>query len=842
MKSLFPLASPLFRAIVPAILLGSLVLAGSLHAAPGPEEKSQFQAAKQSFTDGLFDISDNRFTAFLKKYPESEWKAEAALLNALSLYYLGRYEASLKLIDIPEKQIPENFQDDYLFWQAENRAAQKKWDAAEKGYRDFLKRFPKDAKAGEAQLGLAWCLLKKGPPEEAKDLLAELGKDPKSEAGQKAALVLAKFQIAQQQLKEAQTGLETLLAKNPRPAVLFEGSYWLAEIYSLQKQPEQAAGMYQKITENPKAFPKEIVVKAWFGLGGAYQALQQHEKALHAFEQAFTLADAEQLKLAAFNKYLGSGKALKRLPEAVTRLQDFAKAHQDKPNAAAALFAIGLAQMDNGDAPLAINTLQALLLAYPRSRWRAPAYYELGQLYQSQKKPKEALKSLASGLEQNDDAELARKINFLTGEILLAENDTAGAIQHFDKIAGGTDSAAERALFNILLIQAQQKQLDAFLKTEARFLSQFPNSSYREKIALEKGRLQEQLGQIESARETYAKAQSAQPGAPSPLLLLRQADALYQLGKMEEALELYEKIATDFSKDALAPEAEYKAVFASRDAKKITDEQVLRALVNLVKKYPKDPLAPEIYFKIGELYYNRQDYANAHGYFEKIPQEFPQSDLADDAYYWAGKAAIGRDDLSAALVLLDKVADTAPMKPDARLLQGRILHQQGKFDKALTVFDAVLTTEKNGGRFVEATLRKGDCYFAMAGTDPGRYEAAATAYGQITNASQGGFIQRNEAAFKRAKCFQKMGRLDDALVLYLDVMNGRLAVEAQSPPPPEYLWQIKAGLEAAQMKEAAKDWHGAIAIYRKLEQMGGPNQQEFRETINKIRRDNYLYD
>ncbi len=55
-------------------------------------------------------------------------------------------------------------------------------------------------------------------------------------------------------------------------------------------------------------------------------------------------------------------------------------------------------------------------------------------------------------------------------------------------------------------------------------------------------------------------------------------------------------------------------------------------------------------------------------------------------------------------------------------------------------------------------------------------------------------------------------------------------------------WQIEAGWAAGAIREKQKDWRGAIEIYRRLEQVGGPNQQKFHDLVNKIRQDNYIYE
>jgi hypothetical protein len=81
------------------------------------------------------------------------------------------------------------------------------------------------------------------------------------------------------------------------------------------------------------------------------------------------------------------------------------------------------------------------------------------------------------------------------------------------------------------------------------------------------------------------------------------------------------------------------------------------------------------------------------------------------------------------------------------------------------------------------------------------------------------------------------------MALYLDVLYGRLAGDdTASPAPPEFSWEIESGWQAARIREAKKDWRGAIEIYRRMEQIGGAHQQLFRDLQNKLRQDNYIYE
>ena len=152
--------------------------------------------------------------------------------------------------------------------------------------------------------------------------------------------------------------------------------------------------------------------------------------------------------------------------------------------------------------------------------------------------------------------------------------------------------------------------------------------------------------------------------------------------------------------------------------------------------------------------------------------------------------------------------------------------------------------EKTGPQFVAANLLKGQCLFEMGAKNPSNYPEALAAFDQILkNKDEGTVEERNEAAVRSAKCLEKMGRTTDAMGFYLEVLYGRLAGDDPAAATgTDFSWQIKAGWEAGRIREAQHDWRGAIEIYKRLEQIGGPHQQEFHDLQNKLRRDNYIYD
>jgi tetratricopeptide (TPR) repeat protein len=594
------------------------------------------------------------------------------------------------------------------------------------------------------------------------------------------------------------------------------------------------------VTDVPTAFPKFLVAQANLGLGRAERALGQFDLAATAYEKAYELAENENARLDAFRAFLESAREAKQLPEAIATLQEFAKNFPD--SAPAALFAIGLVLAEDGQEDKAIGTLETLLVAYSKSSWAAAANDQLGRLYARAGKPDLAIKALQSCIDTSQDPAVVRNAHLQFGQVLYDQGDFVNAAAQFAQISDGTDAQAEEASFNFLLAQAKLAKLDVFLKAEADFEKRFPTSAYLKRVALAEGVLLTEVGKTDEAKAAYKKGLGADVATPDQAALLRAyGDLQYQTNDLAGALETNQRIVNLFPNDSL--EASERVIQISYELKKLTDDQAGQAFAALTQKYGKTPQGAEAFFRLGEFYSFRQDYVKAQDAFQQLTTAYPQSDFGDRAYFFAGTSAFQHQDYATARALLEKVPDNSPFKADARLWEGKTYQQQLNFPQAAAVFDSVLAIEKSGPTFVQASLLKGECLFELGGKDPANYGAALEAFGGILKGKDGTVAQRNEAAERSAKCLEKLGRRDEAMEMYLAVVYGRVAGDdAASPQPPDFSWQIEAGVQAGMMRESDKDFRGAIEIYKRLEQIGGAHQQEFHDLIDKLRRDNYIYE
>ncbi len=855
--SLLPAVAALFLlaatgAPLPADLISSIFQTGPQRPDAPDDEKRALHEADQAYQDGAFDLCNDRAGAFLKKYPKSALAPEAQLLQARALYQLGRDSDALAALNPPPDQVPPYLLADTLFWQAEILLDAGKWPDAEQKYRALLALKDTAGHTDDANLGLAWALFKEGREADAQTLIQALtggGAKTQSPAGQQAQLLSAKIALSKGQFKEAIAGLTALLAMKPAPGTAFEANYWLGETYSANNQPDKAVTAYENITgdlqspQKPPAFPKTLVAQAYLGLGRALHALRQSDLAELAYEQAYQLTESEDVQMGAFMACLENAREAGKLPEAVEKLQDFAK-NSDPAGAAgpSALFAIGSVLAEDNENDKAIGILESLRVAYAKSPRIPAADYELGLLYAQTNKPDQAATALQACIDANSDPALVRKARFELGNILMQTKDYAGAAAQFAQVSDGADATAENASYNFLLTQASLAKIDVFLKAEADFKKRFPKSGLLKAMARVEATLLADAGRMDEAKAACQNAIAQPGGGPDQEALLKTlADLQYQTNDLAGTVATCGQIVDQFPNDSL--DAAVRGILVSYEMKKLTDDQVEQKLEALVQKYDKTPAAAATWFRLGEFYYYRQDYVKAQNAFQQLTANYPTSDNADYAYFFAGCAAAKHNDFAAARTLLEKVPDGSPLKPDARLWEARVCQQQLNFQDAAAMADAVLATEKSGPHFVEASLLKGQCLFELGAHDPSNYALALAAFDPVVQNKDATIAQRNEAGVRSAKCLEKMGRTQDAEGLYLNVLYGRTAGDdATSPAPPEFSWQIEAGWQAARIREARKDWRGAIEIYQRLEQIGGSQQQKFRDLENLLRRDNYIYE
>lgn len=297
-----------------------------------------------------------------------------------------------------------------------------------------------------------------------------------------------------------------------------EALFWAAESYFQLDNFQRAETLFTRYIENyPGARHADAAHYAlgWthFRQGEYEQAVPEFERFLNAYrEESGTVpyrADA-QLRLA--DSYF----ALKRYADAVRVYGRMAADGDDY-----ALYQIGQAYSNSGDAFEAISTFRDLLERYPTSEWREETRYQLGYLY------------------------------FLNQEYDQAIDAYRSLIASWPR-----DPLAAKAQYGIADAHFNAGRIDQAVRAYRTVLTEYPDSPFTADAA---AGIQFALmadGRTDEADTVVDSLIAAMPGSRMAReLRFRQAEAKYQSGLTDDALSDFESFLEDAGDAELRAEA-----------------------------------------------------------------------------------------------------------------------------------------------------------------------------------------------------------------------------------------------------------------------------------------------
>ncbi|MFZ5806012.1 MAG: tetratricopeptide repeat protein [Verrucomicrobiota bacterium] len=810
---------------------------------PSKEETRAFDYAKRAFQDKLYDVAAKRLDDFLRVYPKSASKKDALWLKGQTWYFREKYEEALKCFrdSYKEEKNPKA-----LLWEAETQSALKHWKEAEALYQKWINEYSQGELLPQARLGLSQVFFYQEKKDLALSLLKELQalgvKDP---TGQKAILLQGKILLAEHQVTSARELLASLSAQNLSAPILFEVLYWTAEAYRQENQFDQALKFYKRITGDQRASPRELLALAWLGTGEAQGGLKKWDHAAESFEKAFQISGDSHVVQIAAKRFLDCHRQNKSLSSGAIALREFAQ----KTGRVEAFYSIGQAFHEAGNHDAALAELESVAKSYPASEWAGESIFLMGTILTKTGETEAAIKMFQKLVEENEHSARLRDAQLRLAELYFGARKFSEAAELYEKIAANkeNDASLEQILYNAMLSFSHAKRIDEFLKTEKTLQTAFPKSKFLAGVLIEKARLYQEIGDGKKAREALESFINQNPMSEIlPQALFMLSSSLYRDVDYASSAEQFRRLETQYPASELFVEARYYRIQAEWRAGKISVDQAREQYTRLLAEYPQHAMTSLIAFQVAQCYYEQKNFGDAEKAFEQFAETYPKHELADDAWYYAGRSFMGLSQFDAAIGIFEKIADDSALKTDARLAEVDCYRLLGKFDAALKIANSLLP-ENNGhaelnATQVEALLKKANILFAMAGENSKLYEQSLQSADGVLKTQTANIAQRNEAGFIKGKSLEKLNRPEEALLVYLDVLYGKLLPQLEASSQPEYRWFTRCGIEAAQMKENSKDIRGAIAVYRILEKISGPNREEFSQKIKDLRTRYFIWE
>jgi len=809
------------------------------------ELPKDLRIATEMIQDGLGRDAASRISAWLEKNSSTP-QPEAQLLLAEAL--LLDYRPNEALTALP-KSYPVELNARYRTTRAAALSESGRWKEALTAWQEAQKESLTPAMANQVRLGLINSWLQLNNNTEATRELNEILAEPKNPFQDTARLLLVKILLSEGKSEDASDTLAKISPKSP-PSILAEATYWKARLLSVRGKADEARALFEQVIEEGKNATRDLVTQAWIAIGQIDRAREKPADAALAFEKALDRGGEPESYLTAAREYLASAKSAQSLPTASLRLRDSVRDRESddekRGRYAPALLLLAASALDSGNAEAAIADLDSLMKTYPTSPALPAATLLLAEALVKQGQPAVAREKLeALLLRQNLLPEILYQGQAALANLLLQEGKASESSALWEKAATSAPdpNLSEQAYFNAALAAARQPDPATFGRLEELFTKKYPESSRRAALALERGRMLESKGDSPASRSALAEV-SKLPGSESlkDEAALRRASSLLRTGDYPGAINAFAEFEKSFPKSNLLPQALASGIEARLRQRELTGAQARSEFAKILARFPESSLAPSLAFQIGQTHYEDKNHGEALSSFREMAAKFPKDPLADDALYYAGLSALALGNPEEAVKLFRALPETSPLRLDARLAEIDASRTSGDYPGGLQIANSLLANKTPDQRaWVEITKRRLACEFAIGGTDRASLERATSTASALIASPAADAADRNEAGYIRGKSLEQLGREEDALQAYLDVLYAKQSTPSPGAAQPEYLWFARAGAEAARLQEKKGDFRGALAIYRILENAGGPSQLAFTRKIEDLRNRHFLW-
>ena len=779
--------------------------------------------------EGVPEVAVVRLQGLLNNnLPESEWRAVVEKLAEAQIAAKHPENALVLLADSRVRELSWA-----KFWRAQAFASLDRWGEALPLYEQLANeqgsRFRTAAIFGTAEM-----LRALGRRDEALKKFMPLIHD--KEWATRAQLRAAELRIETGDAAGARRLLEemepTSVAERRERRVL------RGRLELMQRRPERAIGIFQGVLKRPQGAAHSTLIAAVFGVAEAQVQLKTPEIADDVIEQ-----------------FIDRHPADPNLPLLFARLDElYREEHKpsrnelerwvrspEQPRRTFARWYLARFEIRAGRRERARQLFTDLRRTGVKSPAIALALLEFAKFEVEDKHFDEAIAILNDARSFHPAPSSLTQIDFLSARAQYLARRFGRASVDFEQIARSGSPWAKVALFNASTGWLQ-------LGDHTRFLADYRDLEKLggDEEALADLRLEE--GLVQAAKSEEKATRSLQqfihdfpknPRVSEALVSLAELAFHASPPRLDEARN-YLTRAADSPTAAATERGDYLDIWVE-ESSGVNEAKVIELAKRFLEQHGNSPFASEVRMKLAELYYRRQDFANAQTQFEIIAQQTPDNSLGEKALFFAAEstmASMGEHSLDRAIVLFDQVVrQNGPLRWAARNEQAVIERKLGKSKDALALYDEVLKSDAGASEKREALCAKGDIFFEMGTTDPNNYQRAIEIYDQLASDKDEPIHWRNQALFKKGLCSEKKSERANALATFYEILEE----DTRPDPRRELFWYYKAGFNAARLLEEDSKWESAAAIYEKLAGAGGSRSEEAKARLTNLRLEHFLW-
>jgi TolA-binding protein len=806
-------------------LIGLMSLLGPLARA---DISAEIAEASAPLSEGVPEVAVVRLHKLLNRnLPDAEWRAVAEKLAEAQVAARESEDTLVLLADARVRELPWA-----KFWRAQAFAGLNRWADALPLYEELAMDEASPFR-GAATFEAAEMLRALGKREEALRKLNLLLHD--KEWAIRAQLRAAELSIEIADAANAQRLLEEMKPRSVaerRERRLLRGRLEL-----ILQRPERAIGTFQALLKRPEGAAHATLIAALFGIAEAHLQLKTPEAGDDFIEQFIDLHPADPDLPLLFAKldelYRAEHKPSRNELEKWVR-------RPEEPRRTFARWYLARLEIRASRRDRARQLFSDLRRTGIKSPAIAPAFLQFAQFEVEDRHFDEAITILDDTRLLHPEPALLARIDFLSAQAhyLAKRFDTATAA--FEQIAHSNSPWTRVALFNASSGWLHLGNHARFLVDYTELEQQGGDNEARASLRLEEGLMQAAKGdkKAEASLQQFIRDFPKNPRVSEAWVALAELAFHSSPPRVDEARKNLARAAESAPTAAAAERADYLSIWVEESAGG-NETKVIELAKRFLEQHGLSPFAPEVRMKLAELYYQRQDFANAQTQFETIAQQHPDDSLAEKALFFAAESAMssmGEHSLDRAIVLFDQVVQkNGALRWSARNEEALIERKLGKTKDALVLYDEVLKSDAPQSEKREALCAKGDIFFETGGSE--NLQRAIEIYDQLALDKNGPSQWRNQALFKKALCLEKKDDRGGALETFYKILEDETRPSGQR----ELFWYYKAGFNAARLLEEDSKWESAAAIYERLAAAGGNRSEEAKARLNHLRLEHFLW-
>jgi Tetratricopeptide repeat len=611
-----------------------------------------------------------------------------------------------------------------------------------------------------------------------------------------------------------------------------------------QHRPDRAIPIFESLLLKPKGATHAILLAALFGIADAHLELKTPERGDDMLED-FIEHHPHDVGMARVFAKLDELYRAERKPG---RGELERWAHDPaQPRQAFALWYLARHELRAGHRERALKSFAALRASTAKSPTLAPAFLEFARLELEDRHFDEALAILNDARALKPKPAVLDRVNLLAAEAQYRAKRFGAATAAFEQIAHSSSPLATLSTFNASVGWLQLEDHARFVADYREFVKKGGDEKSQAELRLEEGLLEAANGDQKAANSLREFLRDFPGNRRASEARVALAELAFHASppRLDEARQYLARALAPTSNPTPTAEerGDYLAIWIE-DATNANGDKVIDLAKRFLQKHNNSALVPAVRMKLAEVYYRRQDFANAQTQFEILAEQDPTGPLTEKALFFAAKSAgasMGAHSLEQAIVLFDRVVHlNGGLKWAARNEQAVIERKLGKPQDALALYDEVLKSDDaQPAEKREALCGTGDIFFEMGLNDPKNYERAIESYDQLAEGDRDGTAHwRNQALFKKGECLEKQANRPAALAAFYQVLED----EGHPNRPHELFWFYKAGFSAGRLLEDDAKWQSAVAVYQKLAAAGGARSDEAKQRLEQIRLEHFLWE